>query len=179
MEVTLTLSPPTSSAIAPKSGSVATTLSLACAVAVSSAIANKRTFDFIEFKEFIVQIGWLRIYAQRASPKGIQTASKLNDRRRCHCGGRSCIAIESWKTRSDNKSGWARCDSGRRGPSRASQEWPHTWPARSGRHNRRANQQPSLCETRKEVGNRLRSRSRFLAAAPQATRWQKQPSHPG
>src|SRR5882762_10229521 len=124
MEVTLTLSPPTSSAIAPKSGSVATTLSLACAVAVSSAQANKKIFDFIEFKEFIVQIGWLRIYAQRESPKGIQTATRSNGRCRCRCDRRSYIADEFWRIRSDNKSDWAKCGSARRAPDHGILEWP-------------------------------------------------------
>src|SRR6267143_3591763 len=179
MEVTLTLSPPTSSAIAPKSGSVATTLSLACAVAASRAIASKRNFDFIEFKEFIVQIGWLRIYVQRESPKGIQTATRSNGRHRCRCDGRSCIADECWKIRSDNKSDWAKCDSARRGPDHGIREWPRTLPARSARHNRRAGRRPSLCETHRAPGNRLRNPSAFPAGAPQATRWLDQPAHSG
>src|SRR6476660_5274953 len=100
MLVTLILSPPISSAIAPKSGRVATTLSLACAVAATSAMANNRNLDFMECTEFIVQI---RICAQRECLREIQTATKGNGQRRSHFDSRSCIADEFLRTRLGNR----------------------------------------------------------------------------
>src|SRR5947207_295518 len=115
--------------MAPKSGKVATTLSLAWAgkarevnISIATARWGERmevsrhswtarvdfvfnSFIMFGFKNFVSLSDYLclRIYGQRGSPEEIQPASTPNGRCRCRCDDRNCIANEFWRTRSDTR----------------------------------------------------------------------------
>src|SRR5437867_9846704 len=110
---------------------VATTLSLACNGGAPPSSAARL---MIEKVLFIISGSWTFNHALRITHyvfktcgphefrAGIQIAPKRNGRRRCHCDGRSCIADGSWRTRWDNKSGWAKRGNDLHGPGQVSRE---------------------------------------------------------